>query len=503
MRGLRFLALSLAAALLCGFSWAGQPKVQVLAVEVFNSPQVKEIAPGLRSMIASRISGEGYEVSTRDDMPEPADFTLRTTITRLGGLYSVDAELAPLKSGVEGVRGYEAVPEFDDIMKALEKVCERVKSRLGQLAGMQKIGEQPLTPPLERHPPRLEPALAASPAPTPRTPADALQVFREVAKIEGEAVSLTSGDFDRDGALELAIAVGRTFQIYRETLQGVQKVWEGPSQVGFSPLLLSSGDLDGDGVVELALAGFSGADAYTQVYRWSEKGLSKVGDSALALLRITASREGRTELVGMTSVGGTEALSGLVRRFDFNGGKIVPGDKLPLPDLVTSLDFQWVSFDKRPPVLLLLDREHKLRIYNEKFGLEASTETPVMGSRSRLEGERDQRSGEIITSWEVNAPGLLWSAPDGHDYLLTHANAQAAYTPGVWKSYESGALAAIRWDGVALHKGGESPKFPGYIAGLARGAVDRSGRGRVYALLLKIEGLVFRNYSARLIAFDL
>jgi len=506
--------LALTLGFLGGAARAADYTVYVEPIEVFNSSEVRELSPGLRSMIASRITGNGYAVSTDEGAKAGALLNLRTTVTKLGGLLSLDSELYGKPGGPNGARAYETVPNVDELMKGMEKLCERIKLRLGQIAAdpayAQTAPPLPAVPLIEKHPPGWSPHPAAEPkAPVVfaksdvRTLAETLAGFKEAARLEGEAPSICAADINRDGAVEVVTVSGKEFFVFRETETGLEKVWQGATGVGFTPLFVSAGDVDGDGAAEVFLAGSSGYDAYTQAYAWNGQGLVKKGQVTEALLRVQPDADRGVQLVGMKSVGGAEVLIPTLRVFAWTGKGYEAGPKVPMPDYVKTLNQVWVRFEGGTLSLLALDADRHLRIYDEKLQKQFVSENRMMGSRSRIEGERDVRGTASGSAWELDSYPVMWKAQDGHVYAVVHNNFESSYTPSSWGMFENGSLTAIRWDGAALHVGADSPKFQGYFSGVARGATDEKGRGRLYASLVKAEGTLFKSYKTIIFAFDL
>lgn len=505
MAALAVLFASAAGALAAGFT------VMVEPVEVFNSAEAKELGPGIRSMVASRIAGQGYTVVTDQAAKAGAAMSLRTTITRLGGIFSVDAELTSATAGTDGTRAYETAPDVDGLMKAVEKVTERVRYRLWQVASAS--GGAPVEynaqPPLERHPPKAEmpaPVAPVQPAPVERGKAinDALGVYREEARIDGEVTGLASADLEGDGRIEVVALHGKELTIYREGAKGLELVWQGDLDVGFKPVSLSVGDVDKDRAAEIFVAGGSGADVYTQAFVWRDKSLMPKGARVFGLIKAYDHPERGLQALGLVSAGGVDVFRPGFRVFTFTGSAWEAGAKVEMPDYVATPNVQWMKFTGTRTSLLVVDRERKIRIYGDSNEKLYVTEKPYFGTRARIEGEsRDSRSSEAGDIWEFTPPAVAWDAPDGQRYAVVHVNVEPAYVSNRWGMYDNGSLAAIRWDGLAMHTGGESPKFQGFFAATARGAVNAEGRGRLYAALVRSEGTIFKSYKTTLISFDL
>lgn len=490
--------------------------VLVEPVEVFNSAEAKELGPGIRSMVASRIAGQGYSVSTDMAQKGIALFSLRTTLTRLGGMYSIDAELTSTAAGIDGARAYETVPDIDSLMKGMDKVAERVRYRLWQVAASRgdASAEKNDAPPLDRHPPPAYqplPPFNAAPAapltasaPAGRSPTEALSTYKEEAKINGEVMSLASADLDGDGSVELIVLHEKEATIFRETAKGLERLWNEKLDLGFKPLWVSVGDVDRDRAVEIFVGGASGADAYTQVFTWRNNALTKKGPRVYAFIRVYSNPESGVQALGLKSSGGVDVFRPGLRVFTWTGTEWEDGAKFALPDYTGTMNIQWLKFGQASPALFVLDREKKIRIYGQNNEKLYVTEKNFQGTRARIEGEpRDTRNLEPGDIWEMNPTPIMWDAPDGFSYAVLHANIEPSIVSNRWGFYDNGSLVALRWDGMALHTGGESPKFQGFFSATARGATTGNGRGKIYAALVRTEGSIFKSYKTTILSFDL
>lgn len=522
------ICLAALAALFCGSALAYDFKVYVEPIEVFNSGEIKELAPGLRTMVGSRISGQNYKVTADSGESATSDFSLRTTITKLSGIISVDAELTSRTPGVDGARAYETVTGMEGLMKALEKVTERIKSRLEQAKdSITQAKAQPLSPPLDRHPPGWKPGVTppavsvppapaapaieapkaeqAKPAPaTAKTVGEQLAAYKELATINGEAVSIATGDVDGDGIYEVLVVNGKNLSVYKETEDSLAPLWSGETDLSFKPLAITAGDADGDGKVEFFIAGKNDSDVYTQGYVFKGGKPEKKGLRAYAFMRAVTHPSKGPMLIGLKSLGGQEVFSPALRTFTWSGNEYVPGPEIEAPRLVSLLNAGWVKFQDKAVSMMLLDGENRLRIYGETQEKLFTTDEPIGGASTRIEGEiKDPRNMEPGSLWEVNSLPVPFTGADGLTYALMTDNKIGALVSTRWNILENGRLLAVRWDGNALHTGGQTPKFQGYFSAIAGGGTTKAGARKIYAVLVKTKGFLFKEYTSQVLRFEL
>ncbi|RMG88446.1 MAG: hypothetical protein D6708_11500, partial [Candidatus Dadabacteria bacterium] len=124
------LALVLLAASLAARPAAAADRLVVLPFEIYNAPDLDALKPGLEAALASRLDGPGYTV-TRAHEARPEDWTVRTTVTRLGPTYSLDAALVPPEgAAAEGTRSYRTVKAPEELLGALEAVAGELRQHL-------------------------------------------------------------------------------------------------------------------------------------------------------------------------------------------------------------------------------------------------------------------------------------------------------------------------------------------------------------------------------------
>jgi hypothetical protein len=498
------ITMLLGAALLAGLAAPALAlTVFVEPIEVFNAPDVLASAPGLRSMVASRISGEGYDVSTADTPPEGTTHRVRTTITKIGAVVSVDASLEAVAGGGTGVRSYETVGTPEELPKAIDKLAERVRARLFQ------PGAQ--APAYAAAPVAAAPLGIAAPGrayamPQPVAPAPQLfGRYKILGKVPGESTAFAVADIDGDGKMEFLLFIDGEIVALREQDAKVAEIWRREVSPKFRPRFLSAADIDGDRVAEIFVAGYSDAEVYTQPYVWANGELAPRGERIHAFLRPLVHPDLGTILTGIPSVGGTDVFKRKLNRYTWDGSKYVEGEELPTPPGVTPVNLDWVRFMPGGPLCeVAVDEDNRFRIYDADLKEAYKSEILVKGTHVRFEGElRNVRLEEPGNLWEIDPPTVAFPLSDGSFFAVMHDNIEeSSYSPRRWGSYEQGQLMAFQWDGLAVHSLGMSPQFPGYFAGIAAPDAAKGGT-KIYALLIKSEGIFLKDYTSNILVFDL
>jgi hypothetical protein len=504
---------------------ADEPKLLVTGVEVFNAPEIEAYAPGLKPMLAGRIDGEGYQVVSDEAEAEGAHWKLRTTITKLSNLYSIDAEVSPLVEDAGSARTYETIKSPDELMAALETVGTRLRQRLEMLVvALPRAGLAVPSAPAAVQLPAAAPVQPAAPvvpvAPVipmssavgaqpvvaqPQPVTNPFASYKVLAKLEGEGSVLEAVDLDGDGSIELVLLLDKVVHVYRDNGESLELLWKAELDTAFRLQWISTADLDGDGSVELLAAGSDEAEVFTQAFKISGTTVAPMGEKVFAFLRGMDHPDLGRIVAGLKSIGGSEVFKPELARWSFDGGKFVKGQPLSTPDALMPINIDWVRFAPGAELsTLLVDQQNRLRIYDQQLDLQMTVEDPMKGSGVRFMGEfvsvRHEDDGSL---WEVNPPTAYYRGADQKVYAVVHDNiGEASLMPKRTGSFTNGKLLSFTWDGMAMTHGGTTPEFPGFFSSLAIARAP-NGKARLYALLIKEKGLIVVEQTTVVTAFDL
>jgi hypothetical protein len=505
-------------------AWAEGPKVAVFPFEIYNAPDLEALAPGLQSMLASRLAGEGYSVvTTKDREPGDAQWTVRTTITHLGQVYSVDAALTPL-SGGSGSRSYETVKSADALLGALDAMAKRLKEGLARgvrFAVPPPVSQRATPPPA---PPSVPyPATIAPPAPPtvavpapptaltpPATPAQAivqaLSHHRAGPAVSGEGLSLVVADVDKDGTNEILLLSGDQIRAFRDFGNAIQQVWAIKTPTRFTATTLSAGDVDGNGLPELFVAGLDGTRATSQAMEWTGTGLADKGEQIPAFVRAVPYPGRGTLLLGRVPGAGKDLFSPEVRRFEWKGRGYEEVENFPVPAGAGPVNVDW--FELNPggaPYALVTSQMDRLEIYNPEGKRIYQSNDTIKGSMVILRGQERVRDYMDEDLYRVEGKTVGWKDPQGQLMLLTAKN--YGFLGRVFDRtarFNQGQIQALTWDGLTLLEVAQGPKIPDYVPDLDIGPTPgRPDDSTLYVALVQSEGLLFKNVRTLILAFEL
>jgi hypothetical protein len=476
------------------------PTIAVLPFQVFNAPDLVPSAPGLQAALASRLALPGYRVLTpgAGDAAD-ADWSVRTTVTRLGSRMSLDASLEPKGTGEATRRAFQTADTIDGLLPAIEALASSLREGLTAAAP-----EQPA--PAASGPPASAPTGSGS-APAPALLlSQAFSHYRLTSPLKGEARSLIVADLDRDGTPEILCLVDGRVVALRDDGRELAVLWEFPLRGIPSPSLLSAGDVDGDGAPELFVAGLRDKRPATQAYQWAGGSLVPRGPEVAALVRAVVHPDRGVLLLGMLPGQGKDLFGPTQRAFAWEGGAYRPKEAFPLPMGVSPIDLDWCRVsDKGDPLLVAVTQAGALRLYDAAGAKLFENPDTLKGSRNVLVGEEHARDSGDADLFRIEGKTVTWKADDGTSHLILHKNyGTLARFFQHSATFTHGQLLAYHWDGLTLIPTGEGPKMPGFFADLDLVPTPgKPSRRTLYALLVQAQGLFSVTYSSRVLALDL
>ena len=516
--------------------------VAVRPLEVYSAPDLEAMAPGLQSVLASRLSGEGYQVlTTRDGEPSDASWSVKTTITRLGARYSIDAAMEPVVGPGTVIRAFQTADSMDAILPALEAVAAKLRESLVRFAAAQP----PAPTAASAATTAPAPAPAAPPPPTPAAPqpaapeapralsppaeparpepllnqaamdlllGQALRVHRLGPSLEGEARSLAVADLNGDGTPEILVLLDDEIVAFRDEKGSMSLLWKVAVPGRLESYQISAADIDGNGLPEVFVAGLDGTSPASQAFQWSGTALVPHGDRIEAFVRAVRHPERGALLMGAEPGAGKSLFSPGIRSFVWSNGRYRPGDPVQAPESAAPLNIDWHRLeDGKPPFGVVIVPADRLRIYNEADKLLYETVDEVKGTISLLTGEQDNPYGFPGPIHKIQGRTVSWKAPNGSTYLFLQKNfatVSRVFEQGI--SFSSGQILAFRWDGLTLLPAGEGPKIPNYITDIdifpqtvPAGSGDKSSHSVLYGVLVQKEGTIFTKKTSKLLAYDL
>jgi hypothetical protein len=333
-----FLALTLIFLFLLSLRvLAADKTVVLLPLKLYANPDKAYLAKGIKTMLASRMSGEGLEVITADSVLSEADkqgvtseeraeelarllkanYAVFGSVTSLGTSCSLDLSFMDLtkdKPSVtkvsEAVSEDQLIPKLSDIVYDFRAIAAGVDIRKQVSAGASA----------EKESKGLffkKTADSYAFSPTGRT------------SVRAGVVSFDVGDLDGDGQPEVVVLTRKALMVYVRKEKSLVLKDTFPAAMGEDFLKVNVADVDGNGKAEIYLVSFYGKRAQSSVLEWTGKFTRKVDRQSGHLSVLRNLNGGASSVIFQDSAIDRFFVGPIYRMAYDNAGKLVRKDALP------------------------------------------------------------------------------------------------------------------------------------------------------------------------------
>ncbi len=540
-----------------GHAAASPPRMVLLPFASHADRDLSYLTNGLRDMLASRLAARaGVVIVPRAEVdqalagkPAPtepaalrllstklqADYILAGSLTALAGTLSLDSTLHA-GSGTEAPRTfYATVPREEEIIAAIDNLSWQIAE---QAFGKQRPPSSSST--LSQ--PAQVPAAAAVDANLTAHPDRILMgqsgagsgVLRPLGVITGALgftksqtfnyglVSLDVGDLDGDGQEEFVLASPYEVRMYRRTDNRYQKIGQIAIAHRYSIHSVTMADLNNNGRQEVYVSAGDGTYPSSFVLEWDGKAFVHLADKVDWYLR-AIEIPGQGMVLAGQKAGPKRLLTKEVYRLDLNQGQVTKGDQLQTggmnlfefsyADLDGNGSLEVVAISQGDRLMVLTQAGKTLWTSDDYYG---GTTRFIGGERPEdlikdLENERSERPRIYIPARlvvkDVNKDGLP-------DVIVNKNLSSASRILARTRSYPSGEIHALTWNGISLTELWRTRKIDGYIADYHLGAIQtvaaKDGKGQSIntelnvGVVLNSGGFdILHNASSAVLAFPL
>ncbi|MFI5341846.1 MAG: FlgT C-terminal domain-containing protein [Candidatus Methylomirabilales bacterium] len=322
------------------------------------------------------------------------------------------------------------------------------------------------------------------------------QIALGAQEIPFKGQALAMGDFTGDGTMKLAISDGQGVYIYDLTKTGIKEIWSYAGSTSDNVIALDAADLDKSGVARLFVSNYTRNGLQSYVLEYREGKFVKILDNVPLHFRVLEGPDGTPQLYGQAAgqdLTVANPFGGPVRRYSWQGNRLVPGEVVPLPKPFNTIyGFALADLDGAgTPKVLVLDRQDYLRVF-DRGGTEIyRTSDHYGGTEQALESWPEGGKGGTWTGLEptlIMLQGRMYFADilgDGKKQLVVLRNTPSTGYTFKTRLYDKGKIFGLSWDGLGMQPVWETRELPGYIADFA--LVDPDGSGNRKLVLLVIQ----------------
>jgi len=451
---------------------AANKTVALLPLQLFADPSKAYLGQGIKTMLASRLSGEGLEVITPDSVLSGADkqgvtseqraeeiarllkanYAVFGSVTSLGTGYSLDLSFMdltkekPVVTKVsEGVTEDQLIPKLSEIVYDFRAIA----------AGMDIRQQKSVGPgPQEEAKGLFFKRTAESSAfrPTGR------------ASVKMGVMSLDVADLDGDGQPEILALSQETLMIYVRKEKGLMLRETLRADRSEEFLKVSAADIDGNGRPEIYLVSFYGKRAQTSVWEWPGKFTRKLDRENGHFHVLRNQGGGQATLISQDS-GIDNFFAGKMWQMAYDqGGKLVRKD--PLPEMKGAQFYTLTLFDYdrdgKSEYLGLgepgLDHSAPLEVWNQEGNRVTKLDEKLGGTNNYVRSGKKNPDDQPPANLVNGKIAVMDVDNDGKKEILVIAN-----NPLIGKIdfvlYYDGSIVALKPEGSSLVQAYKSGKM--------------------------------------------
>ncbi len=322
-------------------------------------------------------------------------------------------------------------------------------------------------------------------------------------------VDLAVADVDQDGRQETVLISKNKVYIYRFEKDRFELVQEIPGRMADNFLSLDIADIQGSGIPQLFITNYRDNTLRSFVLRWSEGGFKVVAQNLPYYFRVHRMPGRGTVLLGQKKYG-EEFFDTTLFVLSWKGGRLVPSEKLALPEGLTVYDF--VLLESNPDgslEILHINRFNQLMVVTEKGKAKYVSKENFGGTLNRIRSDQDNlfavTKDEEKLSYYIPARLLLADGSNPKEVILNKNKGSFFNFLARYKAFSSGEIHALSWDGGTVKEKWRTPVISDYIANYNVGEFKNNGQKQLVVGVVQSTGSIPLLTEARsmLYVYDL
>lgn len=476
--------------------------VAFLPFDVHADRDLSYLSSGIRDMLASRLAGSAGisvidkgmvdsvlagsgKISRVEEFVElgrslKSDYVVAGSLTALGGGVSLDAKVYSISVSAMPENFYATAAKEDDVIVAIDDLAwdiaekvfsyKRPASRLRQAVTPAAIAASPYT---TAHPERAfmyshEGGYGSSPFVRPRGIAGTLR-FTKTQNLKLSLQAMDVGDVDGDGVDDVVMAGETEILFYHLTGNRLEKFRSIPVLARYIIHGISLADLNNNGRDEVYVSCADDFSPNSFGIEWQGKELEYLFKDARWFVKtITVPDEG-VILAGQRA-SGSDGLAPGIFGLTVNNGNLDQGSRLSVPKVVNLFNFSMVDLDGDGQTeIVAIDDTDRLRVYQPGGKLLWKSDDYYGGTKSYIGDHgirKTMRMGEDaeriyvpsrIVVQDINRDGI-------QDVILNKNLSTSSRLLKKMKSYPSGEIHGLIWNGIGLAELWRTRKIDGYVS---------------------------------------
>lgn len=517
------------------------------------------LTSGLRDMLASRLAaGAGVEIVPRADVdmalagkPVPtdpaalrllgsklqADYLVTGSLTALAGTISIDSTLYPVSGSAAPRTFYASAPREEEIITAIDSLSRQIAEQgFGKQRPAPATSDAQSVAPIpaagsasnqqyqSAHPDRLlmGQATAGSTVLRPLGVVTGALGFTRSQTFSYGLMSMDVGDVDGDGQEEFVLASPNEIRIYRRFDSRYQKIGQIALPHRYKIHSVTMADLNNNGRKEIFVSAADAKEPNSLVLEWNGKEFAHLADNVRWYLRAIEIPGQGLVLAGQKS-GMNRLVAKGIFQLTLSQGQILKGEELQTGGM-NLFDFSYADLDGNGSLeVVAISQGDRLMVLN-KSGKTLWTSDDYYGGTTRfIGGDSPEDLNKDLENGRNEGARLYVPARivikdmnnDGIPDVIVNKNlSSASRILARTRSYPSGEIDALAWNGISLTELWRTRKIDGYVADYHLGSVQtvpaKDGKGQEInaelnvGVVLNSGGFdILRNANSAVLTFPL
>ena len=539
------ISLIVSVSLVAG-AWAEEkePKgsIAFLPLSVHSSKDISYLREGVRDMLASRLaSSAGVEVIdkakvdsvvagsgkiTPEMYPEiagrlQADYLVAGSLTALGGSVSLDAKVYSAERQEDPSSFFVTAQKEDEVIAAVDQlawdIAEKIfaqsrpvlKTQQTQAAGLAGGRVSGMT---TTHPERafVHPSgsmYGGAPIVRPMGITGAYG-FTKTQNFSLNLQAMDIGDVNGDGQDEVVLAGRNEVRVYQRSENRLTLFRQFPVLARFKVHYITLADLNENGIMEIYVSAADKKEPNSFAVEWQGKGFEYLFQDARWYVKALHVPGEDKVLAGQRASVNAPIKPG-IHLLELKNGELQKVRQLSLPDSVNVFDFTYADLDgDRNEEIIVITQNDSLKVLSQsgQNTLWISDDhyggtTKYIGEVQKLIDPSHEKTGmdydetvldriyipSRILITDINNDGM-------QDVVINKNLSTASRVFRNYKSYPSGEIHGLTWNGIALTELWRTRKIDGYIADYQlKMNEDQQGGQLFVGLILRGKGMDFMS----------
>jgi TolB-like protein len=501
-------------------------RIAILPFETHADKDLSYLTSGLSDMLASRLAYKaGVEIVPRavvvkalagKTMPLnaatlrlvgaslQADYILSGSLTALAGSLSLDSTLNAVKGDGAPHTFYATAPREEEIITAIDSLSSQIAEQAfgkkptaaattsSTVAPIPAAGGSGGEQYQSAHPDRLlmGQATSASSVLRPLGVVTGALGFTKSQTFSYGLVAMEVGDVDGDGQEEFVLASPYEIRIYRRFDNRYQKIGQIELPHRYKIHALSMADLNNNGRQEIYVSAADPDGPNSFVLEWDGKQFARIADNVNWYLR-AIEIPGQGMVLAGQKAGFNSLLAKGVYRLTLNQGQITKGEELQTGGM-NLFDFSFADLDGTGSLkVVAISQGDRLMVLTQGGKVLWTSDDYYGGTTRFLGGDRPEDLNKDLENGNNEGARLYVPARivikdvnnDGRSDVIINKNlSSASRIMARSRSYPSGEIDALTWNGIGLTELWRTRKIDGYVADYHLGAIQtvpaKDGKGQ-------------------------